>query len=203
MDGILYDRGAYGQDLDVPAGDVDLRTTFGRVGSRAASHDLREGEATYLEPGTRLHAVEGYDPSFRLAARRDGGWALYEVAHNPGAKKPSELLDVGGKVESVGVEDTFEGTAGGAREEAAALLGPEETRTVVGAALDSPLVKVSPGPFRYLVVFHLEDGTRSLRWYEPGSGELYLSEDPGERDPYAGVVLPEAPREAILRALPG
>ncbi len=113
----------------------------------------------------------------------------------------SYVHPIGGKVESVEVEDTFEGTAGGAREEAAAILGPEEARAVVGAALDSPLVKVSPGPFRYLVVFHLEDGTRSLRWYEPRSGELYLSEDPGEDASYTGVVMPRDVR-ASLRPAP-
>ncbi|CAA9395771.1 MAG: hypothetical protein AVDCRST_MAG22-872 [uncultured Rubrobacteraceae bacterium] len=202
IDGILYDRGAYGQDRDVPAGAVDRRSAVGRVESRVASYDLREGEATYLKPGAPLYAVEGYDPSFRLAARRDGGWALYEVAHNPGAEKASELLDVGGKVESIGVEDTFEvGNTG--PEEVATVRGQEKVGNIVDATLDAPLGQISRGSFRYLVVFHLEDGTRSIRWYELRSGELYLSENPSERDPYTGVVLPGAHREAIRRALPG
>lgn len=202
IDGTLYDRGAYGQDRDVPPGAVDRRSAVGRVESRAASHDLREGEATYLGPGAPLYAVEGYDPSFRLAARRDGGWALYEVAHNPGAKKASELLDVGGKVESIGVEDTFEvGNTG--PEEVATVRGQEEVRAIVDATLDAPLGQISRGSFRYLVVFHLEDGTRSIRRYEPRSGKMYLSENPSERDPCTGVVLSGSPREAIRRTLPG
>ena len=203
VDGALYERGAFGQARYVPAGDVDPRSVVGRVESRVASWDLREGEAAYLKPGAPLHAVEGYDPSFRLAARRDGGWALYEVIQAPAAEEVGELLDIGGKVESIGIEDTSDGPASARREGAATIREPGEVGAIVEAALDAPLGRVSRGSFRYLVVFHLEDGTRSVRWYEPRSGELYLGEGPGVSDPYSGVVLPEAPRETIRRALLG
>ena len=203
IDGALYERGAFGQARYVPAGDVDLQSVVGKVESRVASWDLREGEASYLKPGAPLHAVEGYDPSFRLAARRDGGWALYEVIRAPAAEEAGELLDIGDKVESIGVEDTFEEPASAGREEVATIRERGEVRAIVEAALDAPLGRVSRGSFRYLVIFHLKDGTRSVRRYEPRSGELYLGEGPGVSDPYSGVVLPEAPRETIRRALLG
>jgi hypothetical protein len=42
--------------------------------------------AAYLDPGTPLYAVDGYRPSFRLAARREGRLVLYEAAENPSAR---------------------------------------------------------------------------------------------------------------------
>ena len=204
IDGILYERNPYGQARTVPEGAVDLRTAVGRVESRVAGYDLREGEATELKPGTPLHAIEGYDPSFRLAAREgggDGGWAFYEVRENPGAEDAAELLDVWGKVERVAIEAFGSAREVSSAEEVNPALGPDEAEGIVDAALRAPLRRVSGAHFDRVLVFHLEDGTRTMRTYDPRSGELYLSEYRGEDASHTGVVLPRDVR-ASLRPAP-
>ena len=45
-----------------------------------------------------MHAVNGYRPSFRLAARREGRLLLFEAFDNPRARTWGDLLDLDGKV---------------------------------------------------------------------------------------------------------
>ena len=55
-------------------------------------YDLRDGDATFLKPGTALYEVEGYDPTFRLAARRRGDWVIYQAERVPDAQTGQDLL---------------------------------------------------------------------------------------------------------------
>lgn len=196
--GVTYYRGSYGQDEAVPVEMVELSSAVEKVERRqAASGRLENGEATRLNSGTPLYAVKGYDTSFRLAAQAGGAggaWALYEVFKNSGAKSAAELLDVRGKVEYVGLRDTL--TVSGT-EEVVTIRKPSRVAAIVDAALGAPLRQISGVSSRYLVVFHLEDGTESVRWYEQRSGELYLSGS----GPYSGVTLPKELRESIRQAL--
>jgi hypothetical protein len=96
-----------------PAGralrDRDLGAQVATVQCRLAEHQLEEparyldGDAAYLDPGTPVHAVNGYRPSFRLAARRDGRLLLYEAFENPGARTWGDLLDLDGRVDRIGI----------------------------------------------------------------------------------------------------
>lgn len=52
-------------------------------------------------PGTELREVEGYRSSFRLAAREDGAWQVYEADVVPDAETGADLLDLEGKVEQI------------------------------------------------------------------------------------------------------
>ena len=204
VDGITYQKGAYGQEGGIPAASVDREAPLGMVESEAARYELRDGQATELRAGTRLYAARGYDPSFRLAAREgggDGGWAFYEVRENPGAEDAAELLDVRGKVERVAIEAFGSAREVSAAEEANPALGPDEAEGIVDAALRAPLRRVSGAHFDRVLVFHLEDGTRTMRTYDPRSGELYLSEYRGEDASHTGVVLPRDVR-ASLRPAP-
>jgi hypothetical protein len=145
---------------------------------------LRSGDSNSLKRGTRIYAAKGYEPSFRVVARGDGGWGLYEVAANRSADRVVELLDVRGKTSFVSVRD--DASAYGA--DALPYRRPGEVADFVDAVLRRPVARVSadysPG---YRLVFKLEDGTETARWYEPDSGELYLSDE----GPSLGVVLPE------------
>lgn len=192
VEGVIYSFKGNGQDDKV---EVQL-----------SRYDLQDGQATYLEPDTPLYAVQGYDPSFRLAARVDrnggnsNGWLLYEVAANPDAQSATELLDVRGKVERVSLEvfGTAEQTVAGERVNS--VLGSEEAKRITNATLDAPLRRVSGAHFNVYLTFHLKDGTRSSLAYDPGSGELYLTSRYEKRDgeiSFTGVVLPEEHRELL------
>lgn len=199
LDGSTYYRAAAGRPDTIPAENVDLQSVAGKVKSRLPANKdgyerLKDGDATYLEPGASLHAVEGYDPSFRIAARTDGAWGLYEVFENPDAERTAELLDIEGKAEFVSVRDwpTID-----VAEEVHPVRRPEGAASLVGAVLEAPLRHISEEPGKYHLAFKLEDGTESVRRYEPNSGELYLS---GGESP-SGVVLPEEFQESIRQAL--
>jgi hypothetical protein len=195
LDGSTYYRAAEGR----PAENVDLQSVVGKVKSRLPANEggyerLKDGDATYLEPGASLHAVRGYDPSFRIAARTDGAWGLYEVFENPDAEGTAELLDIEGKAEFVSVRDwpTID-----VAEEVHPVRYPKGVASLVEAVVEAPLVRISEEPGKYHLAFRLEDGTESVRRYEPDSGELYLS---GGESP-SGVVLPEKFQDEIRQAL--
>ena len=204
LDGITYERDPYGREGEIPAASVDREAPLGAVESEVARYELGDGQATELRAGTRLYALRGYDPSFRLAAREgggDGGWSFYEVRENPGAEDAADLLDVRGKVGRVAIEAFGTAREVSSAEEANPALGPDEAERIVDAALGAPLRRVSGAHFDRVLVFHLEDGTRSIRTYDPRSGELYLSKYWGKEGvSHTGVVLPPDVRGALRPA---
>lgn len=151
---------------------------------------LESGNSDHLERGTPVYAVEGYDPSFRVVARGDGGWTLYEVAANRGAEKTADLLDIRGETGLVSVGDIASSPGAGTD----GLRRPGEVTAFVDAVLGAPLVRIT-ADYSYVrtLTFGLKDGTESTCFYEPDSGELYLSEEA----PFSGVVLPEGLRENL------
>lgn len=62
-----------------------------------SNHIMENGHATYLTVGTKLYAMEGYDPVFRIIA--DG--KIYEIEQPAEAKILNDFLDITGKVDSV------------------------------------------------------------------------------------------------------
>lgn len=126
-----------------------------------------DGDAAYLDPGTPLFAVRGYRPSFRLAARRDGELVLYEAADNPRARTWADLLDIGGKVRSIGIRDHDSRPRGAIRQ-------PGRVARLVELLLASPVgptAACGDEPVRFLV-FHLRDGTATGLAYGADSGRL-------------------------------
>jgi hypothetical protein len=65
----------------------------------------RDGDAAFLPAGTGLRAVTGYRRDFRLAAREDGGWHVYEVFDVPDAATGRDQLDLAGQVRRVHLVD--------------------------------------------------------------------------------------------------
>ena len=100
-----------------PLRDGDLGAQVAAVRCKLAEHMVEDpaqryldGDAAYLDKGTALHAVKGYRPTFRLAARRDGELVLYEAAENPRARTGATCSTV--RARSAGSAST---TAAGAR----------------------------------------------------------------------------------------
>ena len=130
----------------------------------------RDGDATYLNPGTLVYSVKGYAPEFRLAALEDGNVRLFEADTNPLAKTGEDLLDIRGKVTAINV------------------LSEEDGRTVLAIIDDEGVVenfvelvleslvdqehRDCEGP-RYFLGFRLADGTSVVRAFWLESGELW------------------------------
>src|SRR5688572_21293381 len=60
------------RDLGPAAGEVEYRAEGRDAAEPCGFNWLPDGTASELEIGTELFEVMGYDPAFRLAARRDG-----------------------------------------------------------------------------------------------------------------------------------
>jgi hypothetical protein len=143
------------------------------------SYQTRDGDAAYLDAGTPVYRVNGYAPTFRLAAHQDGQIVFFEADTNPHAKTGADLLDIGGKVQSITVtDDDDKGTA------VATLADGHLVTTLVTLVLSAPVDQsrqsASSGP-RYFLIFHLADGTRVGRLYTPDAHELAR-----------GIIVPDA-----------
>ncbi len=203
--GVYYEESDFGGDAGPRLEGAEPGPVFaeveGRLRDRNSAREIRDGDAGVLPKGTPVHAVRGYDPSFRLAARAPNGrWALYEANENPKARRGEDLLDIGGKVERIEIGPSVLAPAGaGGAEKEAVIKDPREVRELVGAALGAPVWRGDTLAGDRQVVFRLYDGTATGGNYAAGSGKL--STDPGGSD--TGVVLPQEFRRAIDRATRG
>jgi hypothetical protein len=150
-------------------------------------YQSKDGDAAFLNPGTKVYVVKGYNPTFRLAAYQNGTIHLYESDTNPHAKVGADLLDIGGKVLYIGINSDQDGTT-----ELAAVKDSKQISMLVDMILKAPVNQnyQSKGSKRYFIDFHLLDGTSVIRAYWPDSGELSR-----------GILLPPAFATAIKQAL--
>jgi hypothetical protein len=146
--------------------DGDLGTQVAAVRCKLAEHIVEDpaqryldGDAAYLDKGTALYAVNGYRPGFRLAARRDGELVLFEAAENPRARTWADLLDLGGKVRWIGVND-------GSNRPRAAIRDRQQVARLVDLLLGSRVGKqVACADDGVFLAFHLDDGTATTLAY--------------------------------------
>lgn len=173
--------------------DEDLGPGLARVRFKVAdkvcdsSYKSKHGDAAFLEPGTPIYTVKGYNPAFLLAARLDGRLIKYVVDSSPSASNGADLLDIGGKVTYIGINSETDGTT-----ELASIKDHEKIEGLVGMVLDAPVDQERrdrDGP-RYFIAFHLDDGTAVARSYWTESGLLSR-----------GISLPVEFRMAVEEAL--
>jgi hypothetical protein len=132
--------------------------------------------------------VEGYATTFRLAAQFAGHLTFYEAHVNPHATTSGDLLDIGGKVSSMGLNnDTDRGTT-----ELAALKDASQVAHLVSLILAAPFSQhpLQASGTRYFLVLHLVDGTAVAHAYWPEIGELA-----------PGILLPPEFQSAVHHAL--
>lgn len=144
----------------------------------------KSGDAAYLDVGTQIYTIKGYDPDFRVAAFHDGQIILYEAYTNKWAEKGSELLDIKDRVESISViEDKDEG-----HEKLTDIDDDSTVRRLVDMIVEAPVddsENIGDEQY-YFLTFHLNDGTIISRYYDIGGGILAR-----------GIKLPEEFREII------
>ncbi len=150
------------------------------------SYRPQDGDSSFLDAGTPVYMLRGYDARFRLVAPHGSGWVLYEADRNPAARRGEDLLDIRGRVAAVELDAT-DGRP------LTTVSDPSQIETLLNLVLDAPVDQseaTGSGP-RFFIVFHLQDGTEASRAYWPESGLL-------ER----GVHLPSSFAAALERALP-
>jgi hypothetical protein len=174
---------------------ADLGTQFATVRFRLSgnvndpNYQTRDGYAAYLDPGTPVYRIKGYAATFRLAAYQGGRVVLFEADTSPQAKTGADLLDIGGKVRSITVEDD----SGTATIPLATLQDQRQVIALVTALLAAPVdqsrMPADNGP-RYNLTFRLADGTQVVRAYSPQS--RYVSR---------GIIVPESFVSTIAAAI--
>ena len=156
-------------------------------GSQYPNHQLQDGDSACLGPGPQVYGVNGYQSTFRLAARHDGRLTLYEADTNPMAKAGADLLDLANKVHYIGVNSGSDGHTA-----LAAIKDPNAVKALVHLVLKSPVDQSNQpgGGIQYFIDFHMLDCTEVIRAYWPDAGELSR-----------GINVPGAFKRAIAQAL--
>ncbi len=197
FEGITYMAASEAGGVGRPLRKEDLGPKFAEVKHRLQgnvddpAYRTKNGDAGFLEAGTPVYEVKGYDPSFRLAAYDGKTLKLYEVVLNMRAEEVSDYLDIEGKVRYIGVYGDFDGTR-----KLGVIRDPEKVRYLVSTIMEASL-QVEPGAMLddgrvYFLAFHLEDGTATLQTYYADTGGMYL-----------GISLPEKAQRAIERSVRG
>ena len=127
-------------------------------------YEIQDGDAAFLEPGTEVYEMLGYDPSFRLVARWNGNYVIYEADTNPTATVGEDLLDIRDKVDYISVERD-----GGGR--FVSIHTAEKVDRFTEMVLEAPVDQDEnvPGDDNVFLTFHLKDGTGVTRAVSRGS----------------------------------
>jgi hypothetical protein len=169
LDGVMYDADiAYSYELtkaDIGPIYAETRCKLSDVVTDP-DYRSRDGDAGFLEPGTKIYELKGYDPSFRLVARSSGEWRIYESLFAEHVGHARELFDLEGKVEYIGVNSVRDG-----RTELGAIRDRIQVDRLVEMFLSSPVDQDrEPGDYdnQKFVAFHLKDGSVTARAFYPG-----------------------------------
>ncbi len=153
------------------------------------NHVVVDGDSGQVPTGTKIYAVRGFRPEFRLAAHNNGQLSLYDLADYPAASKGSDLIEIdAAQVAAIAISaaDHQPRTARGIVEDAT------QVAQLVAMMRNAP-VAVQPvkavGDRRYCLTFQLRDGLPWIsRPYFPDSGLLGLVQS---------LEMPPAFRDAI------
>lgn len=145
----------------------------------------KNGDAAFVEEETPVYSIKGYSPAFRLLVK---GTGIYEADTNPHAKKGADLLDIGGRVEYIGINSPIDG-----KTELASIREESLVSSLVEMVLNAPVDQTfrSAGGEQLFIAFHLKDGTTVNRSFRPNSGELSR-----------GILLPQEFGEIIKSLVP-
>jgi hypothetical protein len=128
-----------GRDIRLPLTETDLGPAVAKVRSKVSSdnadHDgcFNDGDANLLDPNTSIYCLKGYRPTFRLAAYYNDNLIVYEATPDT-TMKGVDLLDIAGKVQSIGLFSSQTLTS-----EVATIGDPEQVEMLVDQLLEAPI----------------------------------------------------------------
>lgn len=115
--------------------------------------DTRDnGDAAFLPTGTTIYHLKDYKPSFRLLAKEQAKWKVYEVIRNPQATTVRDLYDIEGRIDKITLK------------KGAVQLTPGELKEFVNTILDAKLLDEKTyaktrAAEPVFLTFHLNDAT--------------------------------------------
>lgn len=169
IDGITYESIYSGLGRELTEDDLDRE--YSRIKFNVSKnvfktgYKIKDGDAAYLDKDTVIYSLKGYDPTFRLAAKRENRLILFEAYQNPEAKTGADYLDIKDKVESIGINSDQDGVT-----ELARIKNAKAVERLVDILLSSKIEtsSIHREGERCLLVFYLNDGTTVERmfWYD-------------------------------------
>ena len=171
---------SYHVGREVQPADLGAQFATIRANVNTSNCQAQDGCASYSDPGTPVYRVAGYASTFRLAVYQGDQIVLFEADTNPHAKTGADLLDIGGKVQSITITDD----SGTATTPLVTIADARQVATLAALLLAAPVDQTRPsandGP-RYFLTFHLTDGTETTRLYVPDDHEVAR-----------GIIVPDA-----------
>jgi hypothetical protein len=152
-----------------------------------------DAAAAFMPAGTRMHAVNGYRTSFRLAAVWKDRIFLYQAWRNARARVGGDLYDIAGKVRAIDVQRGEPTPA--APGTPARVASPADVEALVAMILTGRMQAPRPHAFgepRYWITLWLADGTTLGRPYFAETSEML-----------GGLQLPADFGRIVDRYLPG
>jgi hypothetical protein len=202
----FYNRALIPSDCATPGGPelspsdlgqvvATTRVNLGKTGN--ADHHPADGDAGQLPAGTKLYAVAGFTPDFRLAAHKEDRLTLYELADNPAARQGRDLVDLTGTlVGSIALSAPSDNPLSPPTP-LAVIDEPTEVAQMVEMTLTAPVdtqAQRSVNDKRYCITFRLQHGPWISRPYFPGLGVLGLTQV---------LAMPPGFRSAVDAAIAG
>ena len=86
-------------------GEVLGEVTYKMADTACADHEIKNGDAAYLDVGTEIYKFNGYKTNFRVIADNK----IYEVMENDQARTIGDLYDIEGKVEGMSLRSSYDG----------------------------------------------------------------------------------------------
>ena len=172
-------------DADLGAEQFRVKQSLAKSGG-GPGYQISDGDAAFVGVGEPVYAVNGYAPTFRLAARRDGRLVLYEADTNPAAKTGRDLLDIEGRVVGIALVSGKDGRTilGRITDRTRidnlvrlVLAGPVDQDPRVASAaprtpLSTPTTAIQVRSYGVSVAFELADGSATRRSYDIANGVL-------------------------------
>ena len=144
-------------------------------------YKVKNGDAAFLEKGTKIYKLENYSTNFRVAVYTNNEWIIYEADNNPKAQMGEDLLDINNKVTRIGINSETDG-----KTELAAINDKATINRLVELVSNAKVNQNNDNHNgeRYFIKFYLDDGSFVNRSYWIESGELsrgiMLSEEFGD-----------------------
>jgi hypothetical protein len=134
---------------------------------KSAKYQMRNGDAVFLNRGTKIYGLKEYDPKFRVAAYKEGSFILYEAVDNPKARTGRDVLDLEDKVIGIIIRDGESN-----RTELGRIEDEELIEKLVNMILQAPFVKAGWEEPAYAIQFLFKDASETTRYYQKNTGVL-------------------------------
>lgn len=152
------------------------------------AYKTQNGDAAFLDVGTKIYKLQGYSPDFRLVAYDNEKIRIYDADYNIDADKGEDILDIREKVENIDVDmEDEEGTT-----KTYKIDDSDKVKKLVEYIMNSQIdynMQYTGGD-RYFLYFNLVDSTRVRKCYFINDNFLN-----------PGIVLPEEFKDEFLNSI--